>query len=190
MQVVDDYMSFAIGNVSPVLKGEYESIEKVAQMIYDANMFGGKLEVRKTEFTGGKTAHAVESWPPENCMKLYQDSKVRLARLDWSTGRDYIESIRFTMSNGDVSPKYGVKAFTDCCPFEEPISKVKMLVADRRLVGLTFYTEKDGVYLEVKAPKKEVGAAEHEVWPTEHLLGFNMRVHDKSVTGMSLNIGS
>ena len=41
MQVVDDYMSFAIGNVSPVLKGEYESIEKVAQMIYDANMFGG-----------------------------------------------------------------------------------------------------------------------------------------------------
>ena len=113
-----------------------------------------------------------------------------MSRLDWGIGNQYIESIKFTMSNGDVSPKYGVKIITDFCLFESPINKILMYVADRRLVGLTFYTEHDGEFLVITAPKLSVGTTMHELVYSETLLGFNMRVADKSLQGMSINIAS
>ena len=58
----------------------------------------------------------------------------------------YIDSIRFTMSNGDVSPKYGSMPFTNSCGFDSRITKIKASCKDNRLVGLIFYTEHDGEY--------------------------------------------
>ena len=65
-----------------------------------------------------------------------------------------------------------------------------MHIADRRLVGLTFYTEHDGKWLEIKAPKPATATVMHELVHSESLLGFNFRLQDRCLMGMSLNIAS
>ena len=72
----------------------------------------------------------------------------RLTRLDWGVGTN-IESIRFTMSNGDISPKYGKKPFTASCDFDSRVTKLKSRIRDNRLIAMTFYTEHDGEFLTV-----------------------------------------
>ena len=80
--------------------------------------------------------------------KKSQLADYQISRLDWNVG-NYIDSIRFTMSNGDISPKYGNRPFTDCCYFESRVTKVKVSYKDNRLVGLIFYTEHDGEFLRI-----------------------------------------
>jgi len=66
-----------------------------------------------------------------------------MTRLDWGMGDTYIESLRFTMSNGDVSPKFGRKAISHFCNFEEKLTKIALGTRDRRLVKLVFYCGED-----------------------------------------------
>ena len=57
-------------------------------------------------------------WPPASYFegkKRSQLDKIRLARVDWAIGTHYIESIKFNLSNGDASPKFGKKGITDIC---------------------------------------------------------------------------
>jgi len=75
----------------------------------------------------------------------------QIVRLDWAVGT-YIESIRFTMSNGEVSSKFGSKPFSSFCLFESRITRVQAAVKDNRLVGLVFYTEHDGEFLRIESP--------------------------------------
>ena len=76
-----------------------------------------------------------------------------LARLDWGVGQ-YIDSIRFTMTNGTISPKYGSRSATsNYCVFESRINKIKVSVKDNRLVGLLFYTEHDGEFLRIEGSR-------------------------------------
>ena len=110
-----------------------------------------KIVLRSSPFFGGRQSHAVEEWPPQT---FYEGKKKNsltdymVTRLDWGVG-GFIDSIRFTMSNGDVSPKYGSKPFTDCCHFDSRITKIKASCKDNRLVGLVFYTEHDGEFLRI-----------------------------------------
>ena len=92
----------------------------------------------------------------------------------------YIDSIRFTMSNGDVSPKYGSMPFTNSCGFDSRITKIKASCKDNRLVGLIFYTEHDGEYLRIEGSHMTSNTAALEMHVTESLVGFKMRV-SKSV---------
>ncbi len=148
------------------------------------------MKLRITEFTGGRDSHETFSWPDDNnFIGRFNPENMRLTRLDWSIGKDYIESIRFTTAT-EVSPKFGVKAFTDYCHIEKPISRVTMTVKNRRLVGLAFHTRNEGVYLEILAGNSWNGTAEHVLMDWEKLVGFNVRIKDKSVTGLSLKIAT
>jgi hypothetical protein len=75
----------------------------------------------------------------------------RICKLEWATGSEYIESLRLTMSNGDVSPRFGAKSFTDFCQVDETISKIKVGTKNNRLVSLEFYTGKDTHFLSIAA---------------------------------------
>ena len=79
--------------------------------------------LRYTPFYGGKQGMDVGVFPHKNFFenKLKKEFKdFWLARLEWSVGT-YVESLRFTMSDGTVSPKFGGKAYTNSCEFYSPV---------------------------------------------------------------------
>ena len=194
--LITNSQTYMMNSLLAIQRGETDFVSSTAQLFYDANRAtprNEKVVLRQTQFSGGRTGHAVVQWPSEEFLKQQKRTvldKVYVTKLEWGIGREYIESMRFTMSNGEVSPKFGVKAITDFCFFDSPIRKVTMHTVDRRLVGLDFYTEKDGLYMQVRAPYEPTSQAEHCLIQYETLLGFNMRVADKSLHGMSLNIAS
>lgn len=102
----------------------------------------------------------MESWPlPEFFDGKRKSSMMnyKLARLDWGLGDNFIESIRFTMTNGDISPKFGRKAISHWCAFDSTITKVTMTTRVGRLVGLVFDTQADNEYLRIEAGEAEAG---------------------------------
>ena len=80
------------------------------------------------------------------------------------------------MSNGDVSPKYGTKPFTNCCTFESRITKIKAKVKENRLSGLVFYTEHDGEFLKIEGSSVSTSSTTVALHNTESIIGFKMRV--------------
>ena len=110
--------------------------------------------MRDSDFVGGKRVHTVEAWPQPEFFDGKRKSRLinyRLSRLDWGLGDNFIESIRFTMSNGDISPKFGRKAISHWCAFESTIKRVTMTSRGGCLVGLVFDTEADGEFLRIEA---------------------------------------
>lgn len=80
--------------------------------------------------------------------KKQRDLKnLRLTRLEWCVGT-YIESIRFTMSDGQVSPKFGRKSITNCCDLDSPITKIVAVHRERGLVSLEFFSESESLKIE------------------------------------------
>jgi len=63
-------------------------------------------------------------------------------------GAKYIESIKFTMSDGTASEQIGRKPFNNTCDFDEKITKVVMTTNDGRLVGIVFDSAQ-GEYLRI-----------------------------------------
>ena len=116
-------------------------------------------------------------------------SKYRVARIDWAIG-GYVDSIRFTMSNGDKSPKYGTRPFSDFCPFESAITKIVVHVSEHRIAGIIIHTEHDGEFLRIESPALQSSAAavSTELHGTESILGFKLRLSRGSLTGISCMI--
>ena len=94
------------------------------------------------------------------------------------------------MSNGDVSPKYGSRAFTDSCMFESRITRIKASCKDNRLVALLFYTEHDGEFLSITGSGSQItnNTVAMEMHGTESLIGFKMRVSKSVLQGLSFTI--
>ena len=94
------------------------------------------------------------------------------------------------MSNGDKSPKYGNKPFTAGCDFDSRITMIKSKVRENRLVSMTFYTKDDGEYLtihgsDIAAPGS---STETKIIDTERLVGFQMRMSNDVLQGLSYTI--
>jgi len=101
-----------VGSLANLCSGELNHIDTIAQMYYRMNRptpESEKIVTRSSPFFGGRSSHQVEQWPIPSFLegkKRVHVADYYVTRLDWGVG-NFIESIRFTMSNGDVSPKYG-----------------------------------------------------------------------------------
>lgn len=101
--------------------------------------------VRYSTFFGGKDNQDVGSFPHKNQFegRLKKEFKnFHLSRLEWSVGT-YIESLRFTMSDGTISPKFGNKAFTHSCDFTGPLRRVETKYRERGVVSMTLITDNE-----------------------------------------------
>ena len=176
-----------IGSMSELAQGEIYHMETIAKMFLNENVETpdyDKVIIRDTPFTGGKRSHTIESWPAPEFLEGKRKSKMskfQLVRLDWGMGDKYIESIKFTMSDSyanNVSPKYGRKAITNFCDFEDKITKVTMMSKSGRLVGLVFDTERYNEFLKIM-PSSELpsGTVVEEIDYDEFIVGFKARMH-------------
>ena len=182
-----------VGSLANLSSGEMNHIDKIAQLYFKSNYptpESQKIVLRSSPFYGGRSSNEVEVWPPAGFFegkKKPQLADYQISRLDWNVG-SYIDSIRFTMSNGDVSPKYGNRPFTDLCRFESRITKVIASVKDNRLVGLIFHTEQDGEFLRIQGTMMTNNSVTIEMHATESLVGFKLRVAKSTLQGLSLTI--
>ena len=101
--------------------------------------------IRLSPFFGGKSTHDSFTFPQksifENRRKV-EFKDLMLTKLEWSVDT-YIDSLCFTMSNGQVSPKYGKSAFTNSCYFSAPITRVVATYRERGLVSLEISTKSE-----------------------------------------------
>ena len=150
-----------------------------------------RVLVREVAFSGGKRRHDVECWPTQEFLENNRKSDLinfKITRIDWSLGDDYIDSIKFTMSNGDVSPRYGRRMTNHYCMVEGDISTVTMIQKDGRLAGVIFGNATSGDILRIEAPSVNEGETKTSVeslYATESLIGFKMRLHRGALTGLS-----
>lgn len=101
-----------------------------------------KLQLREFPIVGGKDTHESKLWPDETFFEgktREQLKPFRVSRIDWGAGR-YLDSVRFTMSNGDVCPKFGSKAFNNYCQVDFDITQVRIAIKNKKVVGMTLYT--------------------------------------------------
>ena len=123
--------------------GELQHIENVADLFLQSNQENSATVIRNTPFYGGKFSHVIESFPDQSVFEgRVHDQKFSrfwVARLEWSVGT-YIESLRFTLANGSVSPKFGSRPFTNNCELSAPIRKIEVTYRERGIVSLTFLT--------------------------------------------------
>ena len=133
---------FAVESFTGLCKSELNRLDNIAELFMKSNKGISSITIRNSEFFGGKFTHAIETFPADEFFAGKMKSEVvsfGLARLDWSVDT-YIDSIRFTMTDGTVSPKFGNKAFTSCCDFSAPVNKIVATYRERGLVSLTFTT--------------------------------------------------
>ena len=112
----------------------------------------------------------------------------RISRLGWGLSENAIESIQFTMSNGDVSPKFGRKTISHTCIVYSKITKVTVVTKDNRVVCLAFDTEAESDFLRIEAPKSQKGDLKttvHTISPGESLVGFRIRMARNALQGLS-----
>lgn len=180
--------------MNEIAAGEIHHIETVAQLYLEQNSPIPEFEkvlIRSSDFSGGKRNHEIEQWPQQ----AFFDNKrkldlvnYRITRLDWGLSDTAIDSIRFTMSNGDVSPKFGRKAISHTCEVDSKITKVTVMTKDNRVVSLAFDTEAEAEFLKIQAPIAQSGvlkSIEHTMSPGESLVGFKMRIARSALQGLS-----
>ena len=101
--------------------------------------------LRFTDFMGGRNHQDIGTFPHKDHFegKLKKEfNNFWLSRLEWSVDT-YVDSLRFTMSDGTVSPKFGNRAFTHNCDFTAPLKRVDATYRERGLVSLKFYTDNE-----------------------------------------------
>ena len=120
--------------------GELHHIENIADWFAKSNSDHEVSRIRETPWFGGKFSQAIEAFPTDNFFQgMRKDgfNNLRLTKLDWYVGT-YIETLRFTMSDGTVSPKFGGKSFNATCEFDTPVKRITATYRERGLVSLTF----------------------------------------------------
>ena len=169
-------------------------MDTIARLFVDKNTpmpEWNRVLVREVGFTGGKRRHDVECWPTQEFLDNHAKSDLinyKVTRIDWSVGDDYIDSIKFTMSNGDVSPRYGRRMTNHYCMIEADITTVTMIQKDGRLAGVIFGNETAGEVLRIEAASINQGETKTSVeslYASETLVGFKMRLHRGALTGLS-----
>ena len=168
--------TFAIHSIEKLSRGEFNHMVDIAQLFVDSNQDRDGVVVRDTDFYGGKFTQAIEVFPSPSFFngKLKKDMKnFRLTRLDWSVDT-YVDSIRFTMTGGEVSPKFGGKAFTNCCEFESPIKKIVVRYRERGIVSLDLYSDSENLTIEGSGEAKHTDTV--DVLEGESLIQFKVRV--------------
>ena len=183
--------TFAVESFTGLCKSELNHIESIADAFVKANRDVACVNIRNSPFFGGKFTHSIETFPVDDFFagKLKsQFTNFGLARLDWSVDT-YIESIRFTMTDGSVSPKYGNKAFTSCCDFAGPVKKIVATYRERGLVSLTIFTANDELRIEGSGEGKQTDTVE-VMENVETLIQFKVRIADNHVRGISFGIST
>ena len=93
------------------------------------------------------------------------------------------------MSNGDSSPKFGSRAFNAFCQLDFPISKIRLSVKDRRLVGINLYSaNEEEPFLKIHGTEMVQNSADVILDTQESLIGFNVRVDKSQVQGIGFKI--
>ena len=90
------------------------------------------------------------------------------------------------MSNGDKSPKYGDRGFTDGCYFNNPVTRIEAAYRERGLVSLTFHTESEVMTIAGEGVGKHTDIV--DVITTENLAQFRVRLANGLVQGISFGI--
>ena len=133
---------FAVESFTGLCRSELNRLDNIAELFMKNNKDIAGVTIRNSEFFGGKFTHAIETFPADDFFAGKVKSEVEsfgLARLDWSVDT-YIDSIRFTMTDGTVSPKFGNKAFTSGCDLTAPVKSIVATYRERGLVSLTITT--------------------------------------------------
>ena len=148
--------------------------------------------MREFPIVGGKDTHEVKLWPDETFFKdktREQLKPFRVSRIDWSTGK-YLDSVRFTMSNGDVSPKFGSKAFNNYCQVNCNITQVRIAIKNKKLVGMVLYTGQREELMVMQGSEAENAVHTDLVLAkNESIVGFSGRTSsDKALTGFGFTI--
>lgn len=134
--------TFAVQSFTTLNREELNHLDDIASLFVDGNQGSETVELRTTPFFGGKDSHSVFSFPDQNALERSTRSDYKnfwITRLEWSVGT-YIESLRFTMADGTVSPKLGGRAFTHNCTLTSPLKMIETTYRERGLVSLKFIT--------------------------------------------------
>ena len=145
--------------------------------------------LRFTDFFGGKKNQDVGTFPHKNQFegKLKKEFKdFWLTRLEWSVDT-YIDSLRFTMADGTVSPKFGNRAFTHNCDFTSPVNKVEATYRERGLVSLTFYTDNEELTIQGDGVGKNKSTFELDKG-VENIVQFHLKMGEGRIHGINFGI--
>ena len=210
VQSIADCQTFMVGSIDSLVQSELSNINQIAQMYmieykpvkktfavmntFKQAPVEPPIVLRNTSFYGGKKDDTIRVFPEESFYegKFKKDlSRFYLNRIEWGSGKN-IESIKFTMSNGDESPKYGKAPFTESCDFDSRITMVKSKIRENRLVMMTIYTEADGEYLTIHGTDiaKPGSSVTTKIIDAESLVGFQMRMSNDVLQGLSYTIST
>ena len=181
--------TIAVQSFVRINKGELFHIENIAELFLSSNQENMSFVIRNTPFYGGKFSQCIEAFPEQSVFEHKnkdQFSKFWINRLQWSVGT-YIESLRFTMSNGTQSPKFGNRAFTNNCELTSPIKKVEVTYRERGIVSLTFHTETGTLKIEGTGEGKHSDKVEI-VEGVEKLVQFRVRLAQNLIQGISFGV--
>lgn len=193
--LIANCQTFMAGSLGEIANGELQHVQQIAEMYFKSNepmAESERIVRRNSPFFGGKTTHEVESFPMDRWFEGKMRSSLadfQLAKIDWGAGKT-IESIRFTMSNGDQSPKYGKKPFSANCEFDSRVTKIISKVKNNHLVSLNFWTEKDGDYFTIEGEDADSAGSSTtvELHQLESLIGFQMRLSAGVLHGLNYTI--
>lgn len=183
-EVIELGQTGALQSLNQITQGEISHIENIAKLFIEENNDSGELNLKHTDFTGGKFTQNVTAFPMPNFFngKTKRDIKnFRLSRLDWSVGT-YIESLRFTMSDGQISSKMGGKTLTDSCEISKPINKIVVKYRERGIVSLEMFTESETILIAGNGEEKHTDVI--QIHEGQDLVQFKVRLANGLVQGI------
>ena len=164
-------------------------MDDIAALFVDSNQDNQAVELRTTPFFGGKAEHEVFSFPDQNAIQSSKRSDYKnfwVRRLEWSVGT-YIESLRFAMADGTVSPRLGGRPFTHGCDLTSPIKMIETTYRERGLVSLKFITETEEVLIQGDGEGKHSDKVKF-VEGVEKFLQVKVRLANNLISGISFGI--
>ena len=181
--------TFAVQSFTTINRNELNHLDDIAALFVDGNQGSEQVELRTTPFWGGKPEHTVFSFPDQNAIERSTRSdykNFRLTRLEWSVGT-YIESLRFTMADGTVSPKLGGRAFTHNCTLTSPLKMIETTYRERGLVSLKFITETEELVIQGTGEGKHSDKVKF-IEGMEKLVQVKVRLHNNLIQGISFGL--
>jgi hypothetical protein len=138
---------------------------------------------------GPCTADKTEDWPSVGALENMDP--VELSYLHFNKGESYIGNgvcaLRFGLSNGQISPKFGPNSITESKDFERTVRKVEVFWNTGRLVGLIFYDAFGNIICGKKGGDNVTGEQTIELSGNQHIVGFRIN-HDNWVRGIAIRI--
>lgn len=181
--------TFAVQSFTTLNRSELNHLDDIAALFVDNNQDNQAIELRTTAFFGGKSEHAILSFPEQSVIETSKRSDYKnfwVRRLEWSVGT-YIESLRFAMADGAVSPRLGGRPFTHGCDLSSPIKMIETTYRERGLVSLKFITETEEVLIQGSGEGKHSDKVKF-IEGVEKFLQVKVRLANNLITGISFGI--